>query len=147
MQTTLVLLKPDTIERNLIGSVIQRFEDKWLKIVWLKMMQLDDKIIEEHYGFYSDKPFFPKLKAYMTKIPIVAMAIAWVQVIDTTRKMVWATNPQEAEPWSVRWDFWLTIDGNLIHASDSEESAEKELKRFFKWQDVFDYKKLIDEVL
>ena len=147
MQTTLILLKPDTIERSLIGQVIARLEAKWLKIAGLKMMQLDDAIIEDHYDFLMDKPFFPGIKAYMSRTPVVAIAVAWKNAILTVRALTGATNPQEAIPGSIRGDFGLSIDGNIIHASDSEESAEKELKRFFKGEGIFDYTKVIEEVL
>ena len=147
MQTTLILLKPDTIERSLIGQVIARLEAKWLKIAGLKMMQLDDAIIEDHYDFLIDKPFFPGIKAYMSRTPVVAIAVALKNAILTVRALTGATNPQEALPGSIRGDFCLSIDGNIIHASDSEESAEKELKRFFKGEGIFDYTKVIEEVL
>lgn len=147
MQTTLILLKPDTVERGLIGQVIARIEAKWLKISGLKMMQLDDAIINEHYDFLMDKPFFPAMRKYMSRTPVVAIAATWKEAVKTVRNLTWATNPQEALPGSIRWDFALTIDANIIHASDTPENAEKELKRFFGWKDIFDYKRLIDEVL
>ena len=147
MQTTLILLKPDTIERSIVGQVISRIEAKWLKIVGLKMMQLDNAIIEEHYDFLMDKPFFPKIKTYMTRTPIVAMAVSWINAIPLVRTLVGATNPQEALPWSIRGDLAITIDANIIHASDTTENAEIELKRFFKGHDVFDYNKISDDVL
>lgn len=147
METTLILLKPDTIERSLIGQIIARLEAKGLKICGLKMMQLDDDIINEHYDFLMDKPFFPRLKEYMQRTPVVAIAVSWVNAVKTVRNLTWATNPFEALPWSIRWDFALTIDANIIHASDTIENATKELNRFFKWKDIFEYKKISDEVL
>jgi len=110
METTLILLKPDTVERCLIGEVISRIERKGLKISGLKMMQLDDKIIEEHYDFLSDKPFFPSIKSYMTRTPVVALAVSGVNAIATVRTLTGATNPQEALPGSIRGDLGLTID-------------------------------------
>jgi nucleoside-diphosphate kinase len=147
MQTTLILLKPDTVERSLVGQVIARIEAKGLKIAGLKMMQLDDAIINEHYDFLADKPFFPSIKSYMTRTPVVAIAVSGTEAIKTVRNLTGATNPQEALPGSIRGDFGLTIDGNIIHASDSPETAEVELKRFFGGSDVFDYKKISDDVL
>ncbi len=147
MQTTLILLKPDTVERSLIGQVIARIEAKWLKISWLKMMQLDDAIISEHYDFLADKPFFPSIQKYMKRTPVVALAVSGINAIATIRTLTWATNPAEALPGSIRGDLGLTIDGNIIHASDSEETAKVELERFFKWEWVFEYNKVIDEVL
>ncbi len=147
MQTTLILLKPDTIERGLIGEVISRIEAKWLKISGLKMMQLDEAIIEEHYDFLKDKPFFPGIKKYMTRTPVVAIAATWVNAIATVRMLTGATNPAEALPGSIRGDFGLTIDANIIHASDTPENALIELNRFFKGQDVFNYTRVIDQVI
>ena len=147
METTLVLLKPDTVDRGLIGQVISRVEAKWLKISGLKMMQLSERTINEHYDFIMDKPFFPSIKAYMTRTPVVAMAISWVDAIKTVRNLTGATNPGEALPGSIRGDFGLTIDGNIIHASDGPETAEKELKRFFGGKDIFDYERVVDKVL
>ena len=147
METTLILLKPDSVDRALVGEVISRIERKGLKISGMKMMQLDEDIINEHYSFLMDKPFFPSIKAYMTRTPVVAMAVSWPWAIATVRNITWATNPEEAAPWSIRWDFGLTIDGNLMHASDSQETAEVELNRFFGGKDIFEYTRVIDWVL
>lgn len=147
METTLILLKPDTVERGLIWKVISRLETKWLQIAWLKMMQLDDSIINEHYDFLADKPFFPKIVTYMKRTPVIAIAAKWTNAVSVVRTLTGATNPAEALPGSIRWDFGLTIDANIIHASDSPENAEKELKRFFKWEDIFDYSRLIETIL
>ena len=147
METTLILLKPDTVERGLIGQIISRLENKGLKISGLKMMQLDDAIIEEHYDFLADKPFFPGIKAYMSRTPVVAIAATGVNAIATVRMLTGATNPAEALPGSIRGDFGLTIDANIIHASDAPETAEKELNRFFKGEGIFDYSRVTDEVI
>jgi nucleoside-diphosphate kinase len=147
METTLILLKPDTVERGLIGEVISRLENKGLKISGLKMMQLDDAIVNEHYDFLADKPFFPNIVKYMQRTPVVAIAATGANAIATVRNLTGATNPAEALPGSIRGDFGLTIDANIIHASDSAETAEKELNRFFKGQDVFNYTRVIDEVI
>jgi nucleoside-diphosphate kinase len=147
METTLILLKPDTVERSIIGQVISRLENKGLKISGLKMMALDDAIISEHYDFLADKPFFPSIVKYMKRTPVVALAVSWINAIATVRMLTWATNPVEALPGSIRGDFGLTIDGNIIHASDSEDTAKIELERFFKWEGVFEYVKISDDVL
>ncbi len=147
MQTTLVLLKPDCVQRNLMGEVIWRFERKGLTILGMKMLQLDDALINEHYGFLSDKPFFPSIVEYMKSSPIVAMAVRGANAVPTIRTMSGATNPVDALPGTIRWDFALSIDGNIMHASDSEETANEELKRFFKDEEIFDYKRLDDKVL
>ncbi|MCT4617671.1 MAG: nucleoside-diphosphate kinase [Candidatus Gracilibacteria bacterium] len=147
MQTTLILLKPDTVQRSLIGKVIARLERKGLKINGLKMMQLDDAIINEHYDFLMDKPFFPMLKEYMTSCPVVALAVSGENAISVVRTVAGATNPQEAQPGTIRGDFGMTIDANIMHASDSEDTAKVELQRFFKGQDVFEYSKISDDTL
>ncbi len=147
METTLVLLKPDTIQRWLIWQIVSRFENKGLKIVGMKMMTLTDAIVSEHYDFLADKPFFPGIKAYMTSSPVVAMAISGTDVVKTVRNLTGATNPSDALPWSIRWDFALTIDANIIHASDSRETAAIELKRFFKDEEITSYEKISDKVV
>ncbi|MCP4522607.1 MAG: nucleoside-diphosphate kinase [Candidatus Gracilibacteria bacterium] len=147
METTLILLKPDTVERGLIGEVISRLENKGLKISGLQMIQLDDAIIAEHYDFLADKPFFPGIQAYMKRTPVVAIAATGVNAIATVRMLTGATNPSEALPGSIRGDFGLTIDANIIHASDSSENAAIELQRFFKGEGVFEYTRVIDEVI
>lgn len=147
MQTTLILLKPDTIQRGLIGEIVARIERKWLKIVGLKMMQLNDAIINEHYDFLMSKPFFPMLKAYMQSAPVVALAVNGKDAVKTIRTLTGATNPAEALPGTIRWDYALTIDANIIHASDSQETAEKELKRFFKEWEICEFEKITDKVV
>ena len=147
METTLILLKPDTIQRWLIGKIITRFEDKGLKIVWMKMMLLSNELVEEHYDFLADKPFFPSIKSYMTSSPVVAMAISWSDSVKTVRNLTWATNPSDALPGSIRGDFALTIDANIIHASDSRETANIELKRFFNEWEITSYEKISDKVV
>ncbi len=147
MQTTLVLLKPDTVQRGLIGQIVSRFENKGLKIVGMKLMTLSDEIVTEHYDFLADKPFFPGIKAYMTSAPVVALAISGTNVIKTVRNLTGATNPAEALPGSIRGDFALTIDANIIHASDSEETAAVELKRFFSEGEITSYEKISDKIV
>ena len=147
MQTTLVLLKPDCVQRNLMAEVIGRFERKGLTILGMKMLQLDDALINEHYGFLADKPFFPKIVKYMKSSPIVAMAIRGANAVPTIRAMSGATNPVEALPGTIRGDFALSIDGNIMHASDSEETAKEELERFFKKEEIFEYDRLDNGVL
>jgi len=147
METTLVLLKPDCVQRNLTGEVIGRFESKGLTILGMKMLQLDDALINEHYGFLADKPFFPAIVSYMKSSPIVAMAISGANVVKTIRTMSGATNPVDALPGTVRGDFALSIDGNIMHASDSLETAKEELERFFKSEEIFNYERLDNKVL
>lgn len=147
MQTTLVILKPDAVERSILWEVISRIERKWLKIIWMKMMKLEESLIKEHYAHLVDKPFFPDIQKYMTRTPVVVMALQWVNAVATMRNFIWATNPQEAAMWTIRWDFAMTVDFNIIHASDSPENAEIELERFFAGKNLFEYSKITDSVI
>jgi len=113
----------------------------------MKMIQLDDALINEHYGFLSDKPFFPAIVEYMKSSPIVAIAIRGANAVKTIRTMSGATNPVEALPGTVRGDFALSIDGNIMHASDSIETANEELERFFNKNEIFEYSRLDAKVL
>lgn len=147
MQTSLVILKPDAVERSLVWEVIAKIEKRGLKIVGMKMTQLEDSVIEEHYAHLLDKPFFPKIKSYMVRTPVVILAVKWVNAVATMRTLIGATNPQEALPWTVRWDYALTVDANIIHASDTEENAKIEIQRFFKWEGIYDYAKISDDII
>ncbi len=147
MQKSLVLLKPDCIQKGYIGEVISRFERKGLKVVAMKMMEMKDEIIKDHYGHLADKPFFPEIVTYMTMSPIVAMVLEGDDSIETLRNMCGATDPLQAAPGTVRGDLALTIRYNVVHASDWEEAAKEEVARFFNWDEIFAYKKINDGVL
>lgn len=139
MEKTLVLLKPSCVERNLIGEVIGRIERRGLIICGLKMMQLDEQILREHYSHLVDKPFFPSLAESMMASPVVAMVLKGVDVVSVFREMVGVTNGRKAAPGTLRGDFCMSGSLNIIHASDSPENAEIEINRFFKPEEVFDY--------
>ena len=132
MQKTLVLLKPDCVKRKLAWKVISRFEEKWFDILGLKIFNMSDELVIKHYSHLADKPFFPNIKNFMTSGPIIAIALYWENAVESVRNLTWATNPLQAAPWSIRGDFALSVDANIIHASDSIENAEIEIKRFFK---------------
>jgi nucleoside-diphosphate kinase len=131
MQTTLVLLKPDCIIRGLIGEIIQRFEKKGLKIVGIKKINLSNEILTEHYAHIADKPFFPGVVKAMQVSPVIAIALRGLDAANVARKMAGSTNAREAEPGTIRGDLAMSIQNNLVHISDSPESAETEVKRFF----------------
>lgn len=139
MQKTLILLKPDAVQKSLIGQILTRFEQKGFKVIGLKMMQMTEDLVNEHYDFLMDKPFFPSIKSYMTSSPIVALALEGTDVIKGVRQLCGATNPAEAAPGTIRGDYAKNIDNNIIHSSDSEETAARELARFFKSEEIFDY--------
>lgn len=139
MEKTLVLLKPCTVQRSLIGEVITRFEKKGLRVAGLKMMQLDDAILAEHYAHLVDRPFFPGLKASMMATPVIALALEGVDAIEVVRQMAGPTNGRKALPGTIRGDFSVSGQQNIVHASDGPETAAAELKRFFKDEEIFDY--------
>jgi len=139
MEKTLVLLKPSCVERALIGEVIGRIERRGLIICGMKMIQLDEKILREHYAHLVDKPFFPELAASMMASPVVALCLKGVDVVSVFRDMVGVTNGRKAAPGTLRGDFCMSGSLNIIHASDSVENAEIELARFFKPGEIFDY--------
>ena len=145
-EKTLVLLKPDALQRNFLGQVISRFENKGLKIVGLKMIQMGD-LVNEHYSQYVDKPFFKGIKDFMTSAPVVAIALEGLEAIKIVRTLTGATSGREAVPGTIRGDFSISIQANLVHASDSAETAEKEIERFFDKDEIFDYKKQDFDVL
>lgn len=147
MQKSLVLLKPDCIQKWYIGEVLSRFEKKWLKVVAMKMIEMSDALIQDHYSHLSDKPFFPEIVNYMTMSPIVALILEWDDSIETLRTMCWATDPLAAAPGTIRGDLALTIRYNVVHASDGEDAAKEEIARFFSESEVFAYSKINDKVL
>ncbi len=147
MQQTLILLKPDCIQKGYIGEVVSRLERKGLKISAMKMMEMTDAIIKEHYGHLADKPFFPEIVAYMTMSPIIAMIVEGDDSVETLRNMCGATNPLEAAPGTIRGDMALTIRYNVIHASDSDENAKIEVARFFNEDEIYSYEKITDKVV
>lgn len=138
MEKTLVLLKPSTIQRALIGEIISRFEKKGLRISGMKMMQLDDAILEQHYSHLLNKPFFPSLKASMKKTPVIAMCLEGVDAIAVVRYITGYTNGRKADAGTIRGDYCMSNQQNIVHASDSPEAAEAELKRFFKQDEIYD---------
>ena len=140
MEQTLVILKPSCVERCLIGEVITRIQQKGIIISALKMMQLDLPILREHYSHLVDKPFFPGLAASMMASPVICMVLTGVDVVEVFRKMTGVTNGRKAEPGTLRGDFCMSGQANIIHASDSVENAKIEIARFFKPEEIFDYK-------
>jgi len=141
MERTVVLVKPDAVQRNFIGEIIHRFERKGLHMVGLKMMQLSDEILDTHYAHHAEKPFFAGLKKFMQSSPVIAMVWQGPKVIDVVRLMVGPTKGHEALPGTIRGDFSIEPTYNMIHASDAPETAAAEIERFFKPEELFDYTK------
>lgn len=138
MERTLVLLKPCIVERALMGEIISRFERRGLRIVGMKMMMLTDELLEQHYAHLVDKPFFPSLKASMQAAPVVAMCLEGVEAIRVVRGMAGATNGRNADPGTIRGDYCMSNQQNVVHASDGPHTAFEEINRFFKPEELFD---------
>ncbi|MBA3724702.1 MAG: nucleoside-diphosphate kinase [Candidatus Levybacteria bacterium] len=142
MEQTVVLVKPDGVQRGLIGEIVQRFERKGLKLAALKMISLNDALLEEWYVHHKDKPFFPGLKSYMKSYPVVAMLWEGIDAATTVRTMIGVTKAREAMPGTIRGDFAMSQQYNLIHASESPEAAERERAIMFNPEDTFDWEKV-----
>jgi len=140
MEQTLVIIKPSAVQRGLVGQVITRFQQKGLLIAGMKMIQLDEAILREHYAHLVDKPFFPWLRDAMMACPVIVMAIAGKDAVAVVRTMTGATNGRNAAPGTIRGDFSMSSQENIVHASDSIENARIELARFFKPEEIFNYK-------
>ncbi|WP_101844092.1 nucleoside-diphosphate kinase [Halobacillus sp. Marseille-P3879] len=141
MEKTFLMIKPDGVQRNLIGEVTTKFENKGFKLAGAKLMTIDRALAEEHYGEHKGKPFFEELVNFITSGPVFAMVWEGENVISTARQMMGATNPQEASPGTVRGDYGLTVGKNVIHGSDSQQSAEREIGLFFQKNEMIDYNK------
>ena len=139
MQKTLILIKPDGVQRSLAGEILSRFERKGLKIVALKMLRVTPELAQRHYAEHVEKPFYPGLEKYITSSPILALVVAGPEAISVVRTMVGPTNGLIAPPGTIRGDFSMSNRLNLIHASDSEASAEREIATFFDASEIFDY--------
>lgn len=138
-QTTLILLKPDCVTKSLSGEVLKRFEGEGFRIRGLKMIQLDEALLKEHYAHIAERPFFPEVVAFMKSAPVVALALSGEEVIPRVRDLLGPTDSRKAEKGTIRGDFGEDSMVNVVHASDSPESATAELKRFFKEGEIFAY--------
>lgn len=141
MERSIVLIKPDGVQRGLVGEITHRFERKGLKLIGLKMISLNDAILDEWYAHHKDKSFFPALKNYMKSIPVVAMLWEGVDGVATIRKLIGITKAREAEPGTVRGDFAMSQQYNLIHASENPTIAKKEEALVFKEEEIFTWQK------
>ena len=144
MERTLVLVKPDGVQRGLIGEVINRLERRGLKLVGMKLMQVDASLARQHYGEHVDRPFFGGLVDFITSSPVVAMAWEADNVVEAVRNTMGQTNPTTSPPGTIRGDLGLDIGRNLVHGSDSPESAERELALFFNSGELLDYARAND---
>lgn len=135
-ERTLVLIKPDGVRRRLVGEIIRRFEAKGFDIVAMKMLRFDEALTEAHYGQYADKPFYQALSGFIQSGPVVAMVVEGNDAIALVRKMIGATRHTEAEPGTIRGDFAIDTTENLVHGSDSPETARREIARFFADEEI-----------
>jgi nucleoside-diphosphate kinase len=147
VERTLVLIKPDAIQRGLVGRIITRFEEKGLKIIGIKFMRLSDELLNEHYRHLADKPFFASTKAFMKMTPVVAICLEGLDCVETVRRLCGITKSRQAEPGTIRGDLGMSIQANLVHASDSIEMASEEIARFFDESELFDYELLLARVI
>ncbi len=140
-ERTVVFVKPDGIQRGLVGDVISRFEKKGLKLIGLKMMTVSDALVRDHYSHHVDKPFFKSLSKFITSSPIVVMVWEGVEAVEAVRIICGSTSSRKADAGTIRGDLGMGFTSNVVHASDSVENVEKEIKRFFKDDELFDYDK------
>lgn len=139
MQKTLLIFKPSAVQRGLVGEVLSRFEKKGLQIVGMKMITLSDDLVQTHYAHLLDKPFFPRIKESMQASPVIVMVLKGVDAVEVVRKMTGPTNGRKAEPGTIRGDYSMSMQENIIHASDSPETADIEINRFFIANELYNY--------
>ena len=141
-EKTLIIIKPDAVQRNLIGEIISRIERKGLKIIGMKMISISDTLLEEHYAHIKDKPFFPGIRDFMKSSPVIVMAIEGINSVSALRLLVGPTKAWEATAGTIRGDFSLSTQSNIVHASDTVENGEIEVSRFFDESEIFIYSKI-----
>lgn len=139
MERTLILIKPDAIQRGLIGRIIARFEEKGLKVAGIKFLRLTDELLTEHYSHLADKPFFAGTKRFMQLTPVVALCVEGLDAVETVRALCGITKARAAAPGTIRGDWGMSIQANLVHASDSLATANIEVARFFGDAELFEY--------
>ncbi len=144
METTLIIFKPDAVQRGLMGRIMSRFEDKGLQVVGCKLMQISQDLAATHYEAHKERPFYKGLVGFMTSSPVLVLAIRGNNAIAVSRKMMGATFGSNAESGTIRGDFGVSNSFNLIHGSDSPEAAERELKLFFKDGEVLDFDRAVE---
>jgi nucleoside-diphosphate kinase len=141
MERTLIILKPDALQRGLSGEIITRMERKGLKIIGIKMINVDSAVLKAHYAHIADKPFYADVEKFMKSSPVIVMALEGQECIDSIRIIVGATDPRKADAGTIRGDLALATGRNLVHASDSKENGAKEVSRFFDEDELFTYDK------
>jgi len=146
IERTLIILKPDAVQRGLVGKVLSRFEERGFSIAGMKMVTLSQALLKEHYAHIADKPFFPGIAKFMSSSPVVVAVIEGKDAVQVTRDMCGPTNARKALPGTIRGDYSLSMQCNVIHASDSIETAQKEIARFFKPEELHTYSRMLHEI-
>lgn len=141
-ERSLIIIKPDAVQRSFVGEIITRFERKGLKIIGMKMVHLKEALLKEHYAHVADKPFYPRIERFMMSAPVIVIAVAGLKAIESIRTIVGPTKGYEAAAGTIRGDFSLSMQSNVVHASDSKENGETEIARFFQKEDLVDYEKV-----
>lgn len=139
MERTLIIIKPDALQRGLVSETIKRFEQKGLKLVGNKMIRLDEATLDEHYAHIADKPFYPGVKRFMMSTPVIVQCWEGVECVEAVRIITGITNARKADAGTIRGDLAMSLQSNIIHASDSLETAKAEVARFFSENELFDW--------
>src|SRR2546423_13454157 len=147
MERTLVLLKPDALQRDLVGEIISRLERKGLKLVGIKMMQLPAELLDVHYSHLLGRSFYPEIRSFMQRTPVIACCWEGTDCVDTVRLLCGITKAREAEPGTIRGDLAMSVQANLVHASDSLDTAKLEIERFFKPEEIFEYEDILESYI
>lgn len=147
MERTLIILKPDAVARGLVGEVTSRIEKKGLKLVGCKMIKLDRTLLDDHYSHLKDKPFFPRIASFMSSLPVVIQCWEGVDAVAVVRNITGVTNGRDAAPGTIRGDLSMSVQCNLVHASDSADAASEEVKRFFQESELFSYQAPLESLL
>jgi len=145
VERTFLMVKPDGVQRNLVGEIVSRFEKKGFKLVGAKLMSISQELAEQHYAEHKERPFFGDLVSFITSSPVFAMVWEGENVIQTARNMMGKTNPVEAAPGTIRGDYGVQVSQNIIHGSDSPESAVREINLFFNESELVTYEKAVDK--
>ncbi|PIY60493.1 nucleoside-diphosphate kinase [Candidatus Woesearchaeota archaeon CG_4_10_14_0_8_um_filter_47_5] len=147
MEQTLIILKPDALNRGLVGEIIHRFEAKGLKIIGMKMVHLDDALLERHYAHHVAKPFYPFLRDFMKRAPSIVLVLEGQEAVAVVRSMAGETHGVRAIPGTIRGDYSLSQQANVVHASDTRENAKKEIERFFADEELYTYQKIDSDII
>ncbi|MCX6769585.1 MAG: nucleoside-diphosphate kinase [Candidatus Micrarchaeota archaeon] len=143
-ERTLIILKPDAVQRGKVGAILSRFEERGFQFAAVKMAHLSQELLKEHYAHIADKPFFPGIASFMSSCPVIVAVVEGKEAVEVVRAMCGPTNSRKAAPGTIRGDFALSMQCNVIHASDSAESAQKEIARFFKPEEIHSYKRTLE---